>query len=191
MCTDEYIRTDTEEEATASFELAKDFLILAKNDDRYWKWFILALHSGIQNCLSLMLENGNGILVQKPGVTKRILEGLEKGSYQHEQHMDNFLRLFEKVKNQENLRFTLSTALSVTDEETEAVKWLDNFRDDFIHFNVKSWYIEKSRVICQSTIVARVASRLINDCNSILWHSDKNPSRIQSAISALEQQIQT
>jgi hypothetical protein len=191
MCSDKYIRTDTEEEATASFELAKKFLIFAQNDNRYWKWFILALHSGIQNCLSLMLENGNGLLVQKPGVTKRMLEGLETGNYQHEQHMDNFLRLFEKVKNKENLRFSHSTALSVTDEETEAIKWLDDFRDDFIHFNVKSWSIEKHLVICQSTIVARVASRLLNDCNSILWHSDENPNRIQSAISALEQQIQT
>lgn len=63
---DDYVRTDTIDDATSSFELAADFLMIAKCDDRYWKWFVISLHAGLQGTFALALDGAMAILCKSP-----------------------------------------------------------------------------------------------------------------------------
>ena len=98
MPSTDYVRTDTAEDAVSSLELAADFLERAVADDRYWKWFVVALHSGVQSMFALTLEAGNGFLVQKPGVMIAMLAAHESGKEVPQPHTDNFLNLYKKVQ---------------------------------------------------------------------------------------------
>jgi hypothetical protein len=46
-----YIETSMAEDAVASLETACEFMEKARNDDRYWKWFVLALHAAFKEHL--------------------------------------------------------------------------------------------------------------------------------------------
>lgn len=111
MATAGYVRTDTEEDAVASFEVASEFYARALADDRYWKWFVVALHADVQGAFALALDGGNGLLVQKPGVAMPTLTAYEQGKKPPNSHMDNFMRLYQKLQVKENLRSTSARPL--------------------------------------------------------------------------------
>ena len=91
MPSPEYLRINAAEDAVSSIELAADFYDQACLDARYWKWFVVALHAGIQGTFALALEGGNGLLVQKPSVTATTLSARDKSEVPPIPHMDNFL----------------------------------------------------------------------------------------------------
>ena len=160
----DYVRTDTAEDAVSSLELAADFLERAGADDRYWKWFVIALHSGVQSMFALTLEAGNGFLVQKPGVMNAMLAAHESGKDAPQPHMDNFLNLYKKVQRAENLRSTDCLPVESSPRLDHAHKSLDDLRDNFLHFNTKSWSIEREFILESArgcTEVAELALRVI------------------------------
>ena len=91
-----FIQTDTLDDALSSLELSLAFYEQAQSDDRYWKWFLIALHSGVQGSFALALEGTDGMLVQKPGVAAKMIASLEAREVPPPPHMDNFLRLYTK-----------------------------------------------------------------------------------------------
>lgn len=179
----DYLRTDTAEDTAASLEVAVEFLDHAASDDRYWKWFIHAIHSSVQNTLALALDGGNGFLVQKPGVMKRMLKAHATGGAPVEPNMDNFLRLFDKALRPENLR---AGAIPLTDNgHSEALRSLNDLRDGFAHFNVKSWSIEKLLIAERSRKVLDIVDHYVNKAPSIFWHEDSHHQRVSAATQTL------
>ena len=182
---DEYIRTDTSEDLAATLELAVEFILRSAHDQRYWKWFIAAIHSAAQNTAALTLDGGNGFLAQKPRVMQRMLEAHAKGTEPVEPHMDNFSRLIEKCQLKENLR---GNALPLNDcGHIKALRSLDELRDGFAHFNLKTWSIETLHVLdCTAKSLVFIEHYACNT-PAILWHEEQHQLRVMSAIESLKQ----
>lgn len=185
----DYIRTDTAEDAVSSFELAADFLVVAERDDRYWKWFVISFHAGLQGTFALALDGGNGFLVQKSGVMQKMLSAHETGTKYPLPHMDNFLKLYKKIKHKKNLRGASSIPYSPSSSHDNAIESLDKLRDDFIHFNTKSWSIEKRLIIESAAVALEVAEFLIFNSLSILWYESNQEARVSPALRRLRHEL--
>jgi hypothetical protein len=182
----EYIRTDTAEDAVSSLELASEFLANARDDARYWKWFVVALHSGIQSVFVLALKGTDGLLVQKPGVALAMLAAFEGKSMPPAPHMDNFLKLYKKLQHHGNLRSADAKPLDESPEQEEALRALDELRDEFLHFNTKSWSIQQELVTMRSRACLPVVSFLLVESRAIVWYESELESRAQAAIIKLQ-----
>ena len=182
-----YIRTDTSEDAVASLELAAAFFSHAIADDRYWKWFVVAFHSGIQGLFALALEGGNGFLVQKPRVMERMLIAIDLHEERPVPYMDNFLKLYKKLKVQKNLRYPDSLPLPESEAHEQALESLNNLRDSFLHFNVKGWSIERELIVQRAAQCLEVAEFVCSASRNILWYEPKNEERVKLALKSLRQ----
>lgn len=180
MLSEPYIRVDTAEDALSSMELAGDFLIATKQDDRYWKWFVIDFHAGLQGAFALALEGGNGLQVQKPSVTQKMLSG-----HGAPPHMDNFLKLYKKIQCKENLMRADSVPFAPTEAHNDAVHKLDFLRDNFIHFNTKSWSIEKQFILEVAASALEVVEFVFLKSQSVLWHEESFRRRASSCLQTL------
>ena len=188
MVNSEYWRTDTEHDAAFSLVAASEFFALTEKHPHYWRWFVLAAHSAVQGSLALALTNGNTFNVQKPGVSSRMLAALESKSQGIDfpnPHMDNFLRLYAKAKRVEYLRIG-ATPLPADDRHEKALISLDEMRDEFSHFNSKSWSIEIAYMVETATIACEVIEHIFGS-GAILWHSEleAEASRALESLKAL------
>lgn len=184
-----FIRTDTAEDAVASFELASVFLRAAQSDARYWKWFVIACHAGVQGVFALVLERGDGLLVQKPGVMQRTLQAFSAGTPVPEPHMDNFARLYQKVQCRRNLRSSAAEPVIPTPERDAAIASLNELRDQFLHFNVKGWSIEVELVRSSARQCIGIASFLLGQSAAVLWHEAQHEERAKSTLLLLDEQL--
>jgi len=99
--------------------------------------------------------------------------------------MDNFLALYRKAGDRANLP---AGSIPVPDIEThhKAMASLDELRDGFIHFNSKSWAIEKSLIIETSTTCCVVLRHLHTTGGAIRWHDEECAATAGDALGALE-----
>lgn len=175
-----YVRTDTAHDLVSTLELAHVFLQGALEDDRYWKWTIFAFHSAAQSTAALALENGNGFLVQKPKTMEMMLQSHAIGGAAVQPFMDNFERLISKSLNRSNLR-----AEAVPLEErghVAALNSLDELRDEFAHFNVKSWSIERAHILECLRVALEYVRHYTCLTPAILWHEQLLQPRAETAI---------
>lgn len=190
MTNPEPFSIDAKDDALTSLKLANEFFQRAKNDIQYWKWFILTLHSGVQGLFALALENGNGFLVQKPEVMKRILavhdgkEALDPDK--NYWHMDNFMRLYEKLKRKENLRFSDSVPIP-PEEFDDAVKKLDWLRDTLVHFNVNTLVMVQADFIKPVKSCVELIAFLHDEKNRNFFTTDERYELTNLAIKGLRE----
>lgn len=183
----EYFRTDTAEDLVATLELACEFLGKSYSDERYWKWFITSIHSVAQSTAALALEGGNGFLVQKPGVMQRMLEAHANGTAPVAPHMDNFIRLIEKTLLKQNLR---GSAEPLQDNgHIKSLQSLDELRDGFAHFNVKSWSIETLLILASASKALNFVEHYVCATPAILWHDEQHQGRPAVAIGSLKTEL--
>ncbi|MBF7728756.1 hypothetical protein [Pseudomonas sp. N040] len=187
MKNSEYFRTDTEHDAAFSLVAASDFLALADKKPHYWRWVVLAVHSAVQGSLALALTNGNILHVQKPSVLSRLLAALEsKGQNLNfpNPHMDNFLRLYAKAKQVDFLR-SGATPLPADERHERALMSLDEMRDEFAHFNSKSWSIEIAHIAETVAVACEVIEHVFRS-GAALWHSDELEAEASRALESLK-----
>jgi hypothetical protein len=184
-----YLRTDSLEDAISSLELASVFYDHAQSDERYWKWFVVAVHSATQGCFALSLSSSPGLLVQKPGVATRILAAIEARTDIPVPHMDNFLRLYAKLQSEGNLGASDSLPLPSSVEQEEGLKSLDELRDEFLHFNTKSWSIEFALIELAARAGLEVSRSLLFRSNTIRMFDDDAKQRADFAVTALAQRL--
>jgi hypothetical protein len=189
MAAADYVRTDTAEDAVSSFEVASDFYAQALADDRYWKWFVVAVHAGVQGTFALALDGGNGLLVQKPGVAKATLAAYEQGSEVPESHMDNFMRLYRKLHAKENLRSASAQPLPESPQNELALERLNDLRDNFIHFNTKSWSVERALIETRVRGSLKVAQFVLFESEAVPWYEDDLKERAHVALKRLSEQL--
>lgn len=183
-----YVRTDTAEDLASTLEIAVEFLARSRADDRYWKWLVYAIHAAAQSTAALALEGGDGFLVQKPNVMKKMLAAHESDGAPVQPHMDNFLRLIEKSLVKGNLR---PSAEPLFDElHIKSLRTLDDLRDEFIHFNVKSWSIEKLLIVECASKALEFVQHYTCITPAILWRDESHQRRINHATGALIQELQ-
>lgn len=182
-----YFRTDTTQDLVETLELAHEFLKQCEDDGRYWKWFIHAMHSATQSTAFLALENGNGFLVQKPRVAQDMLRAHTNNSSPVSPHMDNFIKLIRKSLDKLNLR---GSAVPLEDDgHTAALESLDELRDEFTHFNVKSWSVEIMFILDLSSIAASYIEHYTVRTPAILWRDEAHQNIAATAVRDLHSLI--
>jgi len=179
-----YWRTDTERDAVFSLVAAVEFLEQIEARPYYWRWFVLSVHAAVQGGLALALNNGNLVHVQKPGVSQRMLAAFEGQGEFPKPHMDNFLHLFSKAKHTDNLR-PGATPISADEELERAMVSLDEMRDEFVHFNSKSWNVEVGYMIVTALAACEVMQQLL-DSGSILWHQRGSAAKAARSLKRLK-----
>lgn len=186
MSSVKYIRTDAAEDAVSSLELAASFLESALTDDRYWKWFVVATHSAVQGIFVLALKAGDGLLVQKLGVTQKRIAAYEADTCPPLQHMDNFFNLYKKLHKKENLRSSDSVPIQPSEVHEQAVKSLDKLRDEFLHFNAKSWSIERELIFVSVRGCLELMEFIISKSSTIIWYEQNQKERVHVALERLQ-----
>jgi hypothetical protein len=184
-----YVHTDTADDAMSSFELASLFYEQALRDDRYWKWFVAAVHSGVQGIFALALQRSDGLLVQKPGVAKRTLAAFEAQAVPPPPHMDNFLRLHRKLQETGVLPTQGSDSVPDSAVQEEALSGIDRLRDDFLHFNTKAWSIAKASIERHARTSVQVARYLVLQSGSIRLYEPEDGQRMSQAIACLLERL--
>lgn len=185
----DYLRTDSLDDALSSFELASLFFDQAQSDNRYWKWFVIAMHSGVQGCFALALAKSHGLLVQKPGVAAKMLAAIEARTEIPSPHMDNFLRLYSKLQSEGIFKSTEDLPVQRSREQEEGLKSLDELRDEFLHFNTKSWSIELALIETAARAAIGVAQSLLLKNSVIQIYDDDAIQRAELAIKGLAQRL--
>src|SRR5690348_737558 len=163
--------TDTESDAVESLAAAADFFERATSNPSYWKWAVVALHSAVQGFLVLSLDQGNGLLVQKPSRAKEILAVLQGCPGRLDPYMDNFMGLYRKAADPANFP-NGKPPIPVDPALAAAIELFDQWRHDFLHFNSKGWSIGLSLLISRCHAALSAASHILSS-DVIRWNSEE------------------
>lgn len=138
--TPRWLRTDEKADAEGSLRKAADTAPLVKSDLTQWKWLLITLHAATQGVFVLALARGNGLLTLKTSHAKKWLKAYQSGGPPPPKlDLEYFLELYAKAK-----ALTAKRSLKITDgpAHDQAMKRLNDLRNDFIHFGPRSWSIE-------------------------------------------------
>lgn len=135
-----WLTTDEREDVIASLKLYVDALTKSSSDIFYWKWAIVSLHSAVQSLMAFHLSFGNDLLVMTQEDAEAWLKAHEFGTAYPETKMDSFLNLYKKLKKHQVLGYKFSPS----GQQGGSIKRLNWFRNEFIHFMPKGWFVELS-----------------------------------------------
>jgi hypothetical protein len=134
----EYMRTDEREDVLSSLKMFNDSIDKALQEEAYWKWAVISIHSSVQSLMAFHLGFGNDLLVMRQQDAEVWLEAHENETDYPEVQMDGFLNLYKKIKKHEILGYKFTPQ----GQEGRSVKRINTLRNEFIHFMPKGWSIE-------------------------------------------------
>lgn len=147
----------------------------------HWKWLLLALHNAVQGYMVVALEKGNGLLALRPKVARRWLEAFEgKGPYPVEK-LDDFMPLYEKVKNPKYFE----TPFPASTEHDNRITQLNTLRGQFVHFTPRGWQLELAGLPDVLSAAVDLPSWAITDADA-LWHKPSHVNRTKAAVRRLK-----
>ena len=141
---EEYYRTDLKENAIDDLEKLFKFLELTKEDESYWKWAIIALHSSLYKFMLLVLKNPDCSGIWEKIKKKKVGFVYKINFFNAENKLISFLKAFKWIQDTERMSgFVNSKAFISTPEIDEAMKRLNiELRNQLFHFKPKGWSVE-------------------------------------------------
>ena len=182
---DNYLNTNHWVDAVASLETAQEFCSRVTLDEAYWKWALIAVHSGVQGFMVLALEHGNALLAMKNDIAARWLKAHNAGAPYPEEKMDFFLNLYEKVKSDAVCRYVESKKFVPGPSHDYSMKKLNELQNNFIHFLPKVWSVELVGLPAVCLECLEIAHFLGWESGTILWHDSDLYQRGQRALAML------
>lgn len=134
----EWMRTDEQEDVLSSLEMFNYSIAKTEQEEAYWKWAVISLHSSLQSLMAFHLGFGDGLLVIGQKGSKAWLEAHKNKTAYPISKMDGFLNLYMKIKNNQILNYKFTPQ----GQEDKSVKQINDLRNEFIHFMAKGWAIE-------------------------------------------------
>ncbi|MGN6152875.1 MAG: hypothetical protein ACTHOH_12845 [Lysobacteraceae bacterium] len=181
---DMYLRSDTETDAAYSLSVAADFMARTEVDSYYWKWTVLGLHSAAQGFLVLALRQDDDRLIQKPGVSKKVLSAHNDEFDYPAQYMDNFMGLYRKAQDPRNFR-NGNAALPVDSDFDDKIEKFDQLRHDFVHFNSTSRSDAIHLLIARSSACILLIRNIFNS-GAAFWHEESLAAEAEKGLSRIE-----
>lgn len=139
----EWMRTDERVDVLSSLKMFNDSIANAEQEEAYWKWAVISLHSSLQSLMAFHLGFGNDLMVMRQEDAEAWLDAHSNETDYPEVQMDNFLNLFRKIKRHEILGYKFTPQ----GQEGWAVKRINTLRNEFIHFMPRGWSIEVAYLI--------------------------------------------
>ncbi len=180
MATARYLRTDEQEEAVRSLEWAEVQANLIATDCYLWKWVLISLHNAVQGFMVLGLWNGNGLLSLTPKAAEKWLIAYNNGKPFPVDKLDNFLNLYNKIKDPNNFN-TFGSSHFIPSNHDASFKYLNDFRNEFIHFTPKGWSLELAGLPQICLDILDLIQFLGWNTTAILWHKQTLPKRAKKA----------
>jgi hypothetical protein len=138
-----WLYTDSEREAVLALAFAEELLPRTTSDSYYWKWLILAIHNSLHAFMVMALSDSDGGLSAATKTSRaRWLTAYRAGEPEPELRLKSVPDLLEALKSPAMRRFVHSRILVPTDQEGESVLRLHRLRNQFIHFQPMTWYVE-------------------------------------------------
>ena len=161
-------RINEEENAVDYLEWAARFVV-SDNPNR-WKWVVIALHGALYGFAVCAIQGTDPDRVKtKDGKLISLQEALRR--CQNSEYM---------------LQFDQSKVLCLTDEEKDAIHRLSqNFRNRFVHFRPKLWFIEISGMPHIVSRVARVVHFLALESGNV-WLTPEQRGRVGAALAYVQ-----
>ncbi len=165
-----WLSTDTEREALAALDTCLEQISKIEDQSEYpWKWVIITLHSALQGFMVLALCGTNSINVME----KRSAEGWLRAYENHEPYpknlkLDNFLGLYEKIKQDGMLMYVNSKKFVPTDLQEKSVRRLNTLRNEFVHFMPKRFSLALSNLPRMCLNCVDVIKFLVLDSGNML-----------------------
>jgi len=174
---DIWLNTDEREDAIASLKLYADVINRCGNDLSYWKWAILSLHSAVQAVMAIHLGFGNNMLVMRQEDAEKWLDAHDNGKPYPSTKMDTFLNLYKKIKRHTVFGYKYAPKA----QQDRSMKYLNLFRNEFVHFMPKGWSIGLSGMpnICVDCL------EVIRELNAGFVHSRWDPEDQAAEFEAL------
>jgi hypothetical protein len=162
-------------------------------EDLYnWKWIIIATHNCIQNFMVSSLRNGNNLKVLEDKSSKRWLEEFKKRMKSKiedwkfpKEKLDYFLNLYEKIKSDKMLMFTISKKLEADKSKDEAIEWLNWHRNKFIHFVPEVFEINVIHFPKRMLLIMEILKFLVSESGNILWLNFEDKETSENLIKEL------
>jgi hypothetical protein len=135
-------RTGLFEDAVISLKRCEEETQRFRSDPDALKWMVISLHSSVQGFIALVLSQGNGLQLMRKSAMVKWLEAHKNGhNYPDDTRMDTFLNLYSKIKKEECMQGMSGVVPFKSDGHNKAMKYLNELRNQFIHFNIDGWSI--------------------------------------------------
>lgn len=184
-----FLITDTFNEAIFSLEVIVEWLERVEKDVYYWKWIILALHNSVQGFMVLALQGSNGLMALSDNSLKKVMESYkdDKPPPVSLDKLDSFLNLYKKVKSKETMCFYIHSK-EVTPSSTldRNMKKLNSLRNDFVHFVPKLLGLEVSSLPEMCIDCLGLIYFLALKCGNVILYKDGDLERCKRIISTIK-----
>lgn len=159
----EYVRFDEIEDVLSSLDLLALVIPLAKKRPTFWKWIIIAAHSGLQSAMVCVLAGTSGVPVLDNKSARKMLKWFETREGRiPEERLADFNTLLERCHKG---NYTDGAPLKLDAHQAKDIKRLHNhFRNNFAHFTPKSWSIEKAGL-------PRIVGAAVDCIETLMGHS--------------------
>lgn len=138
-----FFRVNEATEPLNALKMLKEFLTEAEDEEYYLKWAIIAAHSTLQGFMVLALRGTSSIQIVKKHKKDKNKTAFEILS-NPEKQLDNFLHLFNKIKDEQYM--PNGAFVDKSGEITESIENLNEIRNQFIHYFPCSWTIGISTI---------------------------------------------
>lgn len=138
---EDYVNFDRHDVGEASLSEASSCLSRIYDNKHVWKYAIISIHNALQCYLSIALRDSSGIDTWKKPHAKKWLKayGDSVASQGLKElpnvQLDYFMELYDKL------------FIGKPDEQRYLVNWLNETRNEFIHFNSDSYSVHEPSML--------------------------------------------
>lgn len=167
-----WYRTNPLNNAYNDLQKLNEFYDRAQQDESYWKWVILALHSALYNfmLISLMHTDMSGIWVKD---IRDIHERID--IFNKKMRLITFSEAFKRIRDANKMRKYVTSKPFVSSRDTVVSMVLLNkqYRNQFIHYAPVGWSITVAAIkeVIRDTLP--VLSFLISESGNIILSEDE------------------
>ena len=132
-----------------------------------WKYVIISIHNALQCYLSIALRGGSGIDTWKKSHAKKWLKAYDECVRTEELkalpdvQLDYFMELYDKLFK------------SKPSEERDLINWLNETRNEFIHFNSDSFAVDELSMLAAFKQALEDIQETQNLSNGIFFYNDE------------------
>lgn len=186
-----FVITENTEPVNA-LKTVKLFIDLLENDLYNWKWIIIIVHNCVQNFMVSSLRSGNNLnVLEKRSAENWFVEFTNRMKCKIEdwtsprEKLDYFLSLYEKVKSDKMLFLTISKKLETDNDKDEAMKWLNQHRNSFIHFVPSTFEMNVVNLPQRMVLIMGIIRFLVSESGNIVWFNIEDKASTEQLITEL------
>lgn len=169
-----FFRTDNLSEPYNALRMTEYFISQINEDEYNLKWSIISMHNSLQGFMVLALRGTSGLSVIKHSKKNR-----GKSAYDilinSDNQLDYFLNLFDKIQKDKYMQqYVGSKTFICNDDIKRSVEWLNETRNNFIHYLLSGYSIEIESCIFSLFQSNKVINYLLNESGNFLYQYKAN-----------------